>query len=55
MKKDNINEEIAKRFFNKYFKHDYIDKDSPIFISFVKILNKKDKKIKELKYIIRNL
>ena len=40
------NKKIVKKYFNKYFKQQYLDEDSHEFKSLVRILNKKDKQVK---------
>lgn len=42
------NEKIVKQYFNKYFKAQYFKEDDHEFKSLVRILNKKDKQVKNL-------
>jgi len=42
------NNKIVKKYFNKYFKQDYIENDYLEFKSLVRILNKKDKATQQL-------
>jgi len=42
------NKKIVKQYFNKYFKQQYFTEDDHEFKSLVRILNKKDKLVKNL-------
>ena len=45
-----INKKIVKQYFNKYFKQQYFTEDDHEFKSLVRILNKKDKAVKNIAY-----